>query len=482
MAGARALRIGISGGGPSGLLLASLLNRSAAGRSGRFSIHVFERGRRLDNQGAGWDIDTDGQRALRRAGVDPDSISRQGSGTFRVYRTWEDKPCAMVSPPKLITRYFPADPETNRKALIDGLLTALGDEVKVQFESGVESIGMCGDGSGGAELFGAGGHSLGAFDIVVDASGVSSSLRRFRVRDFDLASTYSGLTMIHGTIPDPDATCDSEVVKRLGQGTVSVIGDRGGGVGGSAMFLQRFGADLSDHSTSFGYFLARENPGDVQSELGLPRGGSKYLSVSGDQVEKDRFLGVKSWLKDVEMGEKWDPMWRTCVDSIETLSVFPLFHFPHDPVFIEDELPLICIGDALHGLPPYTGMGGNVALGDAVTLADFLIKDLESESKASWVTKVRDAFRRKSASDSGTLVGKLRKIEAKMLKETEIPSEATRKIAEFFVSRKDEPDFMKRLRLTDFVRPKGRWDGRSAMFMGIAWLLYKINEIEGFGL
>ena len=69
-----------------------------------------------------------------------------------------------------------------------------------------------------------------------------------------------------------------------------------------------------------------------------------------------------------------------------------------------------------------------------------------------------------------------------MLKETEIPSEATRKIAEFFVSRKDEPDFMKRLRLTDFVRPKGRWDGRSAMFMGIAWLLYKINEIEGFGL
>ena len=61
--------------------LASILGREGAGK---LSVRVFEAGDRGRDQGAGWDVDEVGQRALLRGGVHPSSYQRMYSDTFKL--------------------------------------------------------------------------------------------------------------------------------------------------------------------------------------------------------------------------------------------------------------------------------------------------------------------------------------------------------------------------------------------------------------
>ena len=88
--------------------------------------------------------------------------------------------------------------------------------------------------------------------IVVDASGLYSSLRHLR-EDPAGGPHFTGCSVIHGVIEDPDAQLAAsgrnELAERLGEGTCRVVGR------GFGMTLQRFGASASDRRAAFFYWV-----------------------------------------------------------------------------------------------------------------------------------------------------------------------------------------------------------------------------------
>lgn len=181
----RTMKVGISGGGPAGLTLAAILSREAGGEA--FDITVFERGSRTRDQGSGWDMNLTAQGALKRAGVTA-NYQRQGSDTMRFFRAGKDTPDMCLRMPGFLSRwgikreYVGLDEinlETERKVIIDSLIASLGSNVNVVHDLPVSGMQRAADGSM-VELVGKKGTSFGKFDLVIDASGVASSLRHAR--------------------------------------------------------------------------------------------------------------------------------------------------------------------------------------------------------------------------------------------------------------------------------------------------------------
>lgn len=369
------IRVAVSGAGPAGLAVAGILVREAPGR---FTIDVYERDSRERDQGSGWDIDKPGRRTLERAGVDFESISRPGSASLVAYLTYSDEPQLVLTVPPPFNRLISGNPETNRHAMREGLLKSLGNNAHVRFKCSAEDIRPNGS---GATLLGAEGEVLGDYDLVIDASGVASCLRKHRIPGQDFRSWYTGLTMLYGVINDPETSLNPEVVRRLGQGSLMILGDTSDLQGGLYMHMQRFGAEKLDRRTTWGIMLPRLGISDLSNELGLPPSGR---NLYGEQLQV-----VKDWVKK-QMGDKWDQMYIECVDSVDHVAVRPLFMFPINPERANDMLPLCVIGDALHALPPFSGSGGNTALLDAGELATFLVNYANGTDKRDLIPALRE--------------------------------------------------------------------------------------------
>ena len=258
----RVMKIGISGGGPAGLTFAAILKAEAAAADPNtvYDITIFERGSNVGtNQGSGWDMDAQALTALRRAGVDPSSIQRPGSDTMRFYKLHEendDLPLYVMKMPSVLEslglkkEHIGLDEincETERKKLIDGLLSSLGldgsntqtsPHVRIKHdcyvadakrilmkntETNDNDTDSTNDNSG-IELFDREGVSLGEYDLVVDASGVnSSSLRHLRFKE-DADAVYTGTTYIQFNVKSPEQDWDETIVQRLGEGSLGVYG------------------------------------------------------------------------------------------------------------------------------------------------------------------------------------------------------------------------------------------------------------------
>eukprot|EP00041_Stephanoeca_diplocostata_P023870 m.595106 g.595106 ORF g.595106 m.595106 type:complete len:474 (+) comp22399_c1_seq36:115-1536(+) len=386
------LRVAISGGGVCGLTLAAMLSRLP--RETVASIDVYERDPREKDQGAGFDLDKTSQKALERAGIFHryQEISRQDSSVMKFYALGQEKPLAVRATPVMLQRWIPNQPETNRHALRDALLDAIAlhghDAARVHFSTKIDSIqlqdarawsdatavpsAVCGK-TVTANLHDDSGTSLGEFDFVVDASGISSRLRRFRIDDAigdtehaGMSDKYfTGISMLHGIIKDPDTSCSAAIVDKLGEGTLTVVGPY------SKWFtLQRFGAATSDRRTSVYYMTPSPNPRSLADALGLPH-TTKFLS------DNESLRKAKTWMHH-ELGDSWPPEYHECVDAMTAVATRPLVKHPADPVFRNDPsdalhaLPLVVIGDALHTVPPYTGAGGNLAMNDAIDVCDLV--------------------------------------------------------------------------------------------------------------
>ena len=106
-------------------------------------------------------MDAEARAALRRAGLDVKTIQRDKSDTFRFFKAGE------------------ADLETNRTALVDGLLACVGEAGgDLRFDTKI--TGLRATAAGAVELLAEGDEVLGEFDVVVDATGTHSPLRRYR--------------------------------------------------------------------------------------------------------------------------------------------------------------------------------------------------------------------------------------------------------------------------------------------------------------
>jgi 2-polyprenyl-6-methoxyphenol hydroxylase-like FAD-dependent oxidoreductase len=266
----------------------------------------------------------------------------------------------------------------------EGLLASIGKAATVRFECGAADVRP--NGSGGATILGSDGAVLGEYDIVIDACGVASPLRKHRIPGTEIKDWYTGLTLVGGMIKDPETELDPELVRRLGQGTLMIAGDKYDGNGGIVMLLQRFGAEEKDHRATFYLQVPRAGPKDLANELGVNH--STRASMDADQ--KETVDKIKIWMK-TELGARWEPMYKQCVDAMYNVAVRPLFMFPPNILPTQDSpLPLICVGDALHGMPPFTGSGGNLALEDARDLSDFLVAFALGKEKRELLPGLRE--------------------------------------------------------------------------------------------
>ena len=286
---------------------------------------------------------------------------------MKIYSHDKDKPDYIITIPRSLNWLVPQSPESNRELLREALIESAEDNVTIQFNSSITEIVQ---NKNQAELFGKIDEeneiiSLGTFDLIVDASGFGSKLRNYRIDEDEetrFNSYYTGITLCHGLINNPDAVCDPKILEKFGEGSMMSI-DTGVGFG-----LQRYGASADDKRTSFYYTIPLNDISTLADQFNIPK---KTIF----HKDKDILDKVKKWLYDELTIHKYSKEYFSAVDKIDAVSIRPLMQHPPNPTFKDSNLPLILIGDALHALPPYTGSGGNLALDDASDLSEYIIKN-----------------------------------------------------------------------------------------------------------
>ena len=136
-------------------------------------------------------MDAEAQAALRRAGLDVRTIQRDESDTFRFFKAGAAAPfMCMHDPPlfKWLGWHGEADLETNRSALVDGLLASV-EEAGGDCRFDTKIAGLRATAAGAVELLAEGDEVLGEFDVVVTATRTQSPLRRYR---FTSRPRYTG--------------------------------------------------------------------------------------------------------------------------------------------------------------------------------------------------------------------------------------------------------------------------------------------------
>lgn len=381
----RKMKVGICGAGPCGLTLASILSKE--GDDNAFDITIFERGSASRDQGSGWDLNSDAKVALSRAGVDPSYIQREGSDAMRFYKVQQGHTAlsyCMRMPPiledkvGLTKQQIGLDElglESERNKMIDGLMSALGDNVTVNHDCYVS--GLKKDTDGRVELLGRDGLTYGKYDLIIDASGINSPVRNARFSS-EADAFYTGQTWIQGKLDSPEKSLDPKIVERLGEGTSITYGPSFDKKGTEILILQRYGAKKKDQMTTVSLVAYNDKPDDLAKELGY--------KGHGNTSEEDMLKSVSGYAKSQLSNEGWPEEYRDIWDSISGVRVLPIKMHPSTAETMKHEvpgsdvLPFIGIGDALHGMPPWSGMSGNMALADASDLASDLLK----EQKTDW--------------------------------------------------------------------------------------------------
>ena len=321
-------------------------------------------------------MDAEAQAALRRAGLDVGTIQRDESDTFRFFKAGAAAPfMCMHDPPlfKWLGWHGEADLETNRTALVDGLLACVGEAGgDCRFDTKI--AGLRATAAGAVELLAEGDEVLGEFDVVVDATGTHSPLRRYR---FASRPRYTGVTWIQGVVDSPEASLSPEIVRQLGQGTLGVCGPTVDGAGTTMLSLQRFGADPEDKRAvcilrcSSRSVDTTTDPRAMAKALDLPPGAHGLLT------DPALLAKVRALFRAELAHPDWPEDHRSVADSFCGFRVLPIFMMPGaagaEPV-PEDGLALLNIGDALHALPPWSGTSGNFALRDASDAATALLE------------------------------------------------------------------------------------------------------------
>jgi 2-polyprenyl-6-methoxyphenol hydroxylase-like FAD-dependent oxidoreductase len=352
-------KIAIVGGGPGGVIIARLLQQAGA------EVRIYERdfGKDARVQGATLDLHKDsGLLALQRAGLMNEFYAnyRPDAGRIRVV---DKQALIRLDDHASNTGYAESRPEIDRaplrKILLESLLPG-----SVIWDS--QFVSMEQQGSGWLMNFKNG--SSAYADLVIGADGANSKIRPYIT---GIKKVYSGITIVEGNIYNAEQNAP-QLWGLLKGGKIFALG------GEMSLILSAKG----DGCLSF--YTGCKVAEDWVKESGV------YFN---DNIQ------VAHWFRQT-FGD-WDDVWQELFAKDDMYCIpRPQYHYPFTQQWTS--LPnLTMLGDAAHCMPPYAGEGVNMAMKDAVELADCLtqtshttiaaaIADYESKmlQRASEVTQM----------------------------------------------------------------------------------------------
>jgi 2-polyprenyl-6-methoxyphenol hydroxylase-like FAD-dependent oxidoreductase len=344
----RKLQIIIIGAGTGGLSLAHGL------RAANIDVRVFERDQETTDRAQGYrlTINATGARALRSC-LPRENFERYIAASAKVstgVSFFDHQLHRLLSidlPPTDQSAPDAARP-ISRTALRQTLLEGL-DEV-VAFGKTFVDFETLPDGQAIAR-FEDGSTAQG--DLLIGADGASSRVRRQLLPQAQRMNT--GLVMISGKVP-LDATTRSEAPPAVFKGPTMILGPRGGFMFSGAV---EYPADCSsDHDRDEYVMWGFSARGD---QLGVP-GTPEELSA------EDARAAVLSQIVD------WNPALRRLVERAAPASVTSFAVKSSVPIGSWTTSQVTLLGDALHNMTPFRGIGANTALRDAVLLRDSLVQ------------------------------------------------------------------------------------------------------------
>lgn len=342
-------KVAIIGGGPGGLTLANLLQQKG------IAVKVYERdaNQYTRQQGATLDLHHEsGLKALSKAGLLEEFKKH--------YRIGADKLCitnAQATPlwddhqDEVIADFGNEDfrPEIDRGPLRDILIEALLPETII-WNSHFEKLQPL---ENGWEIFFKNGNSAYA-DLVIGVDGANSKIRPYLS---NISPIYSGITIVEGNIYHA-AQNTPTLWKMTNGGKVFAMG--------------------SEKSL----ILSTKGDGTLSFYTGTKEAENWLQTCAIDFTNKD---SVKKWF--MERYDDWSDIWLEIFDTDESYFVpRPMYHFPMNQSW-ETQSNLTIIGDAAHRMPPYAGEGVNMAMQDALELAEAL-----TESNFSSIQDALQAF------------------------------------------------------------------------------------------
>lgn len=317
------MSIAIAGAGPAGLAAALYLHRAG------HRVTIFERFEKPAPVGSGLILQPTGLTVLDDLGLLADIVAL-GSRIDRLHGV-----DARSGRTVLDVRYraLPGGRfgvAVHRAALFSVLYHAVLRE-GITIETGVDIDSL--DTGEAAVLSDGNGRRIGSFDLVIDASGTRSRLRR-----------YSDVPVE----PTP-----------LAYGAFwASLGWRGEGFDERAL-LQR-------------YDRARVMIGVLpigRAEPGGEKMAAFFWSLRPDDAEPVRNAGIEAWKARVV--DYW-PECAAYVDQIDSFDRLSLARYGHHTLPVPAGRRLAVIGDAAHSTSPQLGQGANMALLDAAALAHSL--------------------------------------------------------------------------------------------------------------
>ena len=309
----------VIGGGTAGSAAALFLARAG------HDVQVFERVADPKPIGAGIIVQPTGQAVLARLGL----LERVAARSAVLDRLWLRTPRGRT----LVDLHYAAvDPKwfglgTHRGVLFEALYEAAHAEVSIT--TGVEIRGLRREGTHHVVIDANGGEH-GPFELVVVADGATSELRTHAgVTTRDAAYPWGALWFV---APDPDRVFTRELYQ-VAAGTRALYGVLPTGVGPS---------------------------GDTPVV-------SLFWSLAADQLDAWRAGGLKAWKHEVRA---LDPRIGCVLDHIRDQAQLTFARYRDVEMRAWHDRGVVFIGDAAHATSPQLGQGANLALVDAMVLAD----------------------------------------------------------------------------------------------------------------